>query len=169
KTAGRSANLPPSFKVLLTNQEVREGNSLVLHCELNKPAPSVEWRKGGEILRNGDKYQMRKKDLQVEMKISDLTVEDSGDYTCLCGEQRTAARIDVIGEFIYLIISFSSVFRLINYFKQKCTFNLLFFYLSPKTWERLNLLSNRHSHSITCTSEGYQSTCNNWGCLILSV
>ncbi|XP_070410268.1 obscurin isoform X2 [Nothobranchius furzeri] len=89
-------DLPPSFKVLLTNQEVREGNSLVLHCELNKPAPSVEWRKGGEILRNGDKYQMRKKDLQVEMKISDLTVEDSGDYTCLCGEQRTAARIDVI-------------------------------------------------------------------------
>ncbi|XP_017262467.1 obscurin isoform X3 [Kryptolebias marmoratus] len=87
--------LPPSFKILLTDQEVMEGNSVVLHCELNKPASSVEWRKAGKLLRNGDKYQMRKKDLQVELKITDLTVEDTGDYACICGEQRTAAKISV--------------------------------------------------------------------------
>ncbi|KAM9385812.1 obscurin [Pholidichthys leucotaenia] len=91
----RQRDLPPSFKLLLTDQEVREGNCVVLHCELNKPAPSVEWRKGGEILRNGDKYQMRKKDLQVEMKIVDLSMKDTGDYTCVCGEQRTMAKIVV--------------------------------------------------------------------------
>lgn len=70
---------------------------MTLHCELNKPAPSVEWRKGGELLKNGDKYQMRKKDLNVEMKINELTVEDSGDYTCICGEERTTAQITVNG------------------------------------------------------------------------
>lgn len=75
-----------------------EGNSVVLRCELNKPASAVEWRRGGELLRNGDKYQMRKKDLQVEMKISDLSLEDTGDYTCICGEQRTKAMITVNGE-----------------------------------------------------------------------
>ncbi|XP_030583398.1 obscurin [Archocentrus centrarchus] len=91
----RQRELPPSFKILLTNQEVTEGNSVVLHCELNKPAASVEWRRGGEPLKNGDKYQMRKKDLQVEMKIADLCVEDTGDYTCICGEQRTTAEIKV--------------------------------------------------------------------------
>ncbi|KAM4574398.1 obscurin [Fundulus diaphanus] len=87
--------LPPSFKLPLVNQEVTEGNVVALHCELSKPAPSVEWRKGGEQLKNGDKYQMRKKDMQVEMKITELTVEDSGDYTCICGEERTTARITV--------------------------------------------------------------------------
>ncbi|XP_047198782.1 obscurin isoform X5 [Hippoglossus stenolepis] len=85
--------LPPSFKMPLVNQEVTEGSSVVLHCELNKPAPSVEWTRRGEPLKNGDKYQMRKKELQVEMKIVDLSLDDSGDYTCLCGDQSTTARI----------------------------------------------------------------------------
>lgn len=71
---------------------------MVLRCELTKPASAVEWRRGGELLKNGDKYQMRKKDLQVEMKVEDLCVEDSGDYTCICGEQRTTAEIRVNGE-----------------------------------------------------------------------
>ncbi|XP_061594308.1 obscurin [Cololabis saira] len=91
----RQRALPPSFKILLANQEVTEGNSVVLRCELNKHAPSVEWRRGGEVLKNGDKYQMRKKDLQVEMKIADLSVEDTGEYTCTCGEEKTTARIIV--------------------------------------------------------------------------
>ncbi|XP_054875781.1 obscurin [Poeciliopsis prolifica] len=91
----RQRDLPPRFKLPLVNQEVTEGNVVALHCELNKPANSVEWRRGGQLLRNGDKYQIRKKDLQVEMKITDLTVEDSGDYTCVCGEERTTAQITV--------------------------------------------------------------------------
>lgn len=51
------------------------------------------------MLKNGDKYQMRKKDLQVEMKIADLSLDDSGDYTCVCGEQRTMATITVNGKY----------------------------------------------------------------------
>lgn len=72
---------------------------MVLHCELNKPAPSVEWRRGQELLKNGDKYQMRKRDLQVEMKISDLDLDDAGDYSCTCGEQTTKALIIVNGQY----------------------------------------------------------------------
>ncbi|KAM7409839.1 hypothetical protein PAMA_001372 [Pampus argenteus] len=87
--------LPPSFKLPLVNQEVIEGNSVVLRCELNKPAPSVDWRRRGELLKNGDKYQMRKKDLQVEMKIADVSLDDTGDYTCICGEQKTTATVIV--------------------------------------------------------------------------
>ncbi|XP_067369922.1 obscurin [Channa argus] len=87
--------LPPSFKLPLVNQEVVEGDSVVLRCELNKPALSVEWRRGGKLLKNGHKYQMRKKDLQVEMKISDISLDDTGDYACICGEHRTTARIMV--------------------------------------------------------------------------
>ncbi|XP_029906333.1 obscurin [Myripristis murdjan] len=91
----RERGLPPSFKLPLVNQEVMEGNSVVMRCELNKPATSVEWRRGEELLRNGDKYQMRKKDLQVEMKIVDVSLEDMGDYSCICGEQKTTATVMV--------------------------------------------------------------------------
>lgn len=70
---------------------------MVLRCELSKPAPSVEWRRGGQLLKNGDKYQMRKKDLQVEMKIADLSLDDAGDYSCVCGDQMTKATVIVNG------------------------------------------------------------------------
>lgn len=90
--------LPPSFKLLLVSQEVTEGNSVVLRCELNKPAPAVEWRKGTELLKNGDKCQMRKKELQVDLKIVDVSLDDTGDYTCACGEQMTKATVIVNGK-----------------------------------------------------------------------
>lgn len=95
---GLTSGLPATFKRPLMSQETTEGSSVVLHCELDKPAPSVEWRRGSELLTNGDKYQMRKKDLQVEMKIVDLELDDSGEYTCVCGDQRTTAEIHVNGE-----------------------------------------------------------------------
>lgn len=82
----------------LVSQEVTEGNSVVLRCELNKPAPVVEWRKGTELLKNGDKYQMRKKELQVDLKIVDVCLDDTGDYTCTCGEQMTKATVIVNGK-----------------------------------------------------------------------
>ncbi|XP_019735716.1 obscurin isoform X2 [Hippocampus comes] len=87
--------LPPCFTLMLANQEVIEGNSVFLRCELNKPAHSVEWRRGGLVLRQGDKYQMRKKDLQLEMTINNVTLEDAGDYTCTCGEETTTACLAV--------------------------------------------------------------------------
>lgn len=81
----------------LINQEAIEGNSVTLRCELSKPAPSVEWRRAGQLLKNGDKYQMRKKDLQLEMKVTDLSLNDAGDYTCTCVEQMTKATVIVNG------------------------------------------------------------------------
>lgn len=90
--------LPPTFRRPLVNQEVMEGNSVILHCELSKAASSVEWRRGGELLKHGDKYQVRKKELQAEMKILDLSASDGGEYSCVCGEQTTRAVITVAGE-----------------------------------------------------------------------
>lgn len=96
--------LPPTFRLPLVNQEVMEGNSVILHCELSKASPSVEWRRGKELLKHGDKYQIRKKELQVEMKILDLSVSDGGQYSCVCGEQTTRAMITVKGELLYTFV-----------------------------------------------------------------
>ncbi|XP_071011211.1 obscurin [Oncorhynchus clarkii lewisi] len=86
---------PPSFKEQLRNVEVEEGKTVTLHCELSKAAASVEWKRGAKLLTNVAKYQMRKKDLLVELKIIDANLEDSGVYACICGEQKTTATVTI--------------------------------------------------------------------------
>ncbi|XP_043103008.1 obscurin [Puntigrus tetrazona] len=95
-TAELTVKVPPiTFKVKLKNQEVEEENKLVLHCELSKAGCPVEWRKGEELLRSGYKYQIREHDVTRELIIIKAMPEDSGVYSCICGEQKTKATIRV--------------------------------------------------------------------------
>ena len=90
--------LPPCFRRPLVDVEGTEGSSVVLHCELTKPSASVEWRREEEPLWEGGKYQMKMKELQVELRIVELAAEDGGEYSCVCGEHMTTARLGVNGE-----------------------------------------------------------------------
>lgn len=93
----RSA-LPVTFKQKLRNVLIEEGNTATLRCELSKPGHGVEWRKrGNELIRNGEKYHMRQKDMLIELRISDVTPEDSDIYTCICGNIETTATLTVNG------------------------------------------------------------------------
>ncbi|XP_072567294.1 obscurin isoform X10 [Paramormyrops kingsleyae] len=83
------------FKERLKNVEAKEGESVTLRCELSKPGAPVEWRKGGVVLKSGDKFLMKQKDCSVELKISDVKPEDSGEYCCQCGDKRTTANVQV--------------------------------------------------------------------------
>lgn len=88
---------PVSFKDKLKNAEALEGGVATLRCELNKPAP-VEWVKGQKTLRPGSKYRMKKEGAIVELTIHDLDLKDAGDYTCISGDQQTAAVLTVNGK-----------------------------------------------------------------------
>ncbi|XP_067270783.1 LOW QUALITY PROTEIN: obscurin [Pseudorasbora parva] len=95
-TAELTVKVPPiTFKVKLKNQEVEEENKLILHCELSKAGCLVEWRKGEELLRSGYKYQIRECDVTRELIIIKAMPEDSGIYSCICGEQKTKATVRV--------------------------------------------------------------------------
>ncbi|GAA6091334.1 obscurin, partial [Tachysurus ichikawai] len=87
--------LPATFKNVLKNHEAQEGSSISLQCELSKAGTHVEWWKGGEMLRTGERYQLRKKDATAELLIRKAQPEDSGVYRCVCGEQSTEAWIKV--------------------------------------------------------------------------
>nr|XP_028607457.1 LOW QUALITY PROTEIN: obscurin [Podarcis muralis] len=86
--------LPIVFKEELKCAEAVEGEVATLRCKLSKPA-SVEWKKGSQALKQGEKYTMRQKDTIVELLIHHLEEEDSGDYTCVCGNQQTTAALAV--------------------------------------------------------------------------
>ncbi|XP_067109219.1 obscurin [Osmerus mordax] len=87
--------LPPSFKQKLKNQEATEGQNVTLSCELSKPGVKVQWKKGSENLQAGDKYEMKQRDSSLELKVKTLKVEDSGEYCCECGDQKTTATVKV--------------------------------------------------------------------------
>ncbi|XP_068459615.1 obscurin isoform X1 [Clinocottus analis] len=86
---------PATFKKKLENQEAEEGASVTLHCELSKPGVPVEWKKGTQTLKSGEKYQMKQKASVNELLINKVEPEDSGDYSCVCGDQKTSASLKI--------------------------------------------------------------------------
>ncbi|KAM3849152.1 obscurin-like [Diretmus argenteus] len=87
--------LPATFKEKLRNQDTKEGESVTLGCELSKPVAEVQWKKGPVILKAGEKYEMKQRETSFELQIRNLKVEDSGEYSCECGDQKTSATIKV--------------------------------------------------------------------------
>lgn len=72
---------------------------MTLSCEVSKAGIPAEWRRGGELLENGDKFQMKQRERTLELTIRDVEPEDSGVYTCACRDQRTKATVKVVGRF----------------------------------------------------------------------
>lgn len=70
---------------------------VTLRCELSKAAP-VEWRKGLETLRAGDRVSLRQDGAVCELEIRGLVVADAGEYSCVCGQERTSATLTVKGK-----------------------------------------------------------------------
>lgn len=88
---------PITFKVKLKNQDVEEENDVRLRCELSKAGVFVQWRKGEEQLKSGPKYQITHQDTTLELIIKTAMPEESGVYSCICGDQSTKANINVFG------------------------------------------------------------------------
>uniref|UniRef100_A0A8D1NFF7 non-specific serine/threonine protein kinase n=2 Tax=Sus scrofa TaxID=9823 RepID=A0A8D1NFF7_PIG len=95
--AGEYSSLPAKFTRGLRKEEATEGASATLHCELSKAAP-VEWRKGSETLRAGDRVILRQDGATCELEIRGLTVADAGEYSCVCGQEKTSAILTVRGK-----------------------------------------------------------------------
>uniref|UniRef100_A0A8C2F5V1 Ig-like domain-containing protein n=1 Tax=Cyprinus carpio TaxID=7962 RepID=A0A8C2F5V1_CYPCA len=93
--AGNYTSLPITFKQELKNQEGEEGNNITLRCELSKASADVKWLKGEEVLKHGEKYQLRQIATKMELVIRKAIPEDSGVYFCVC--KNTSATLRVIG------------------------------------------------------------------------
>ncbi|XP_032190988.1 obscurin isoform X25 [Mustela erminea] len=86
--------LPAKFTKSLKAEEATEGATAMLHCELSKAAP-VEWRKGSETLRAGDRVSLRQDGTTCELEICGLAVADAGEYSCVCGQEKTSATLTI--------------------------------------------------------------------------
>lgn len=87
-----------TFKQKLKNLEAVEEGCVTLHCELSKPGVPVEWRKDAQLLTEGAKYQMKREGRVSELLISELTLADAAEYSCVAGSAVTSALVRVRGE-----------------------------------------------------------------------
>lgn len=82
----------------LQAQEVDEGTSAHLQCELSREAVSVEWRKGSLQLFPCAKYQMVQEGTTATLLVREVEQEDAGEYICDAGHTQSVARLSVRGE-----------------------------------------------------------------------
>lgn len=89
--------LPVRFQKEMRDAEATEGATATLQCELSGAA-SVEWRKKHKVLKASEKYTMRQEGSRAQLLIHALEVRDAGEYTCVCGEEKTTAALTVHGK-----------------------------------------------------------------------
>lgn len=85
------------FKKELKNEEATESGTATLQCELTKAVELVEWMKDQTALKPNDKYRMRLEGRFAELTVQDLELTDAGNYTCVCGGQKSTAALKVNG------------------------------------------------------------------------
>lgn len=68
-----------------------------MHCELSKAGVTVMWWRGDEEISNGAKYQIKQEGLVAELHIKNVLPMDVGEYSCIIGDQRTTAEVNVRG------------------------------------------------------------------------
>lgn len=90
-----------TFKQKLKNQEAVEEGCVTLRCELSKAGVPVEWRKDAQLVKEGEKIQTKQEGRVAEMLIRNLTLADSGEYSCSVGTVVTSADIKVRGKLHY--------------------------------------------------------------------
>lgn len=92
------AAAPVRFLRELQAQDVDEGTTAHLGCELSREAVSVEWRKGSLELFPCAKYEMVQEGTTAELLVHGVEQEDAGEYTCDAGHTQSIARLSVRGE-----------------------------------------------------------------------
>ena len=88
----------------LQSQNAEEGGCVSLHCELSKPGVPVEWKKGTQTLKSGEKYQLKETGCSFELHILDLEPGDTGTYSCCAEAMETFATLIVNGRTLVVLL-----------------------------------------------------------------
>lgn len=71
---------------------------MTLTCELNKPDKPVKWLKNGEEIKPDKRIKFSVDQYQHQLVATEVTLEDAGQYTCVCGDVSTECTITIDGK-----------------------------------------------------------------------
>lgn len=77
---------------------MKEGDSAVFSCEISKAGAPVEWRKGRQILKSGEKYEIRQEGKYNKLVVRKVEESDAGRYTCKTKDVQAGAELNVKGK-----------------------------------------------------------------------
>lgn len=97
------SELPVEFTKPLTDQTVKEKETLTLTCELNKPDLPVKWLKNGKEFKPTDRIQFSVDQYLHQLVITEVTLEDAAKYRCVCKDVSTTCTIKVEGIFHFIL------------------------------------------------------------------
>ncbi|KAM9719651.1 obscurin isoform 26-T27 [Menidia menidia] len=72
-----------------------EKGMITLACEASKPRVSPIWRKEGNVLKAGPKYELLHTGKSLGLIIKDVTKEDAGEYSCDLGTEVSKSKVTV--------------------------------------------------------------------------
>ncbi|XP_025756362.1 obscurin isoform X15 [Oreochromis niloticus] len=72
-----------------------EKGMITLACEASKPRVSPTWRKEGNVLKAGPKYELLHTGKSLGLIIKDVTKDDAGEYSCDLGTEVSKAKVTV--------------------------------------------------------------------------
>ncbi|XP_075566432.1 obscurin-like protein 1 [Pelecanus crispus] len=79
----------------LSDMRARQGERVVLWCELCKARGDVVWRKDGRALAPGPRRQMTAEGRERSLVLSCVEPKDAGEYCCESNDDRTLATLTV--------------------------------------------------------------------------
>ena len=87
------------FTVPLADQAVKEKETAVFSCEIDKDNLKVKWYKGDEELKGGAKYSLDHMGHKYMLTVRDCQLEDETEYTIVAEEGVDAtAKLSVEGQ-----------------------------------------------------------------------
>lgn len=75
-----------------------EGETVTLACTISDPKATVTWRRNNITIQAGLKYDLKNKGAFHQLRIHNLTPDDSGTYTCDTGDEQCDVTLTVEGK-----------------------------------------------------------------------
>ncbi|XP_061410769.1 obscurin-like [Lethenteron reissneri] len=88
---------PVVFTKRLEAVSGEEGGQAALECEVSRPVPpsAIAWRKGPHTLHPSDKHELLQAGRSLGLFVRGLQPSDSGQYSCVVGNDTTSASLHV--------------------------------------------------------------------------
>lgn len=88
---------PATFTKPLHDLTANEKDTITLTCDLSKPNTPCKWLKDNQEIKPSDHAQISYDGYTQQLLLTDVTVDDTATYSCVCGDVSTEATIQVHG------------------------------------------------------------------------
>ena len=82
---------------IVTTEPLQEKSTLVMECTFTNPCQTAKWTKNGKLLTTGPRVQKEVNGNIARVKMKDLTMKDSGEYTVTLGDFKSTLVVDIAG------------------------------------------------------------------------